>query len=61
MQQRFRSEEPNVFAEEVNEIALSADNDNTIQSTDTIEIYGYETSKDLAFKKKIIKCNNIIK
>ena len=61
MQQRFRSEEPYVFAEEVNEIALSGDNDNTIQSTDTIEIYGYETSKDLAFKKNIIKCNNIIK
>ena len=61
MQQRFRSEEPNVFAEEVNETALSGDNDNTIQSTDTIEIYGYETSKDLAFKKNIIKCNNIIK
>ena len=61
MQQRFRSEEPNAFAEEVNEIALSGDNDNTIQSTDTIEIYGYETSKDLAFKNNIIKCNNIIK
>ena len=55
MQQRFRSEEPNVFAEEVNEIVLSADNDNTIQSTNAIEIYGYETIKDLAFKKNIIK------
>ena len=46
-QQTFRSEKLNVFAEEVNKIATSANNNERIQSIDSIEIYAYETSKDL--------------
>ena len=59
-QQGFRSEKRNVFAEEINKIALSSNDDKRIQSIDSIETYAYEMSKDLACKKKEIKCNNII-
>ena len=54
-QQTFRSEKLNVFAEEVNKIATSANNNERIQSIDSIEIYAYETSKDLLCKKEVIK------
>ena len=36
-QQRFKSEEQNVFTEEVNKIALSANDDKRIQSIDSKE------------------------
>ena len=61
MQQRFRSEKYNVFTEEFNKIALTANDDKRMQSTDSIETYAYGTSKDLVRKKEKIKCNNIIK
>ena len=35
--QRFRSEEHNAFPEDVNKIALSANNDKRIQSIDSVE------------------------
>ena len=60
-QQRFKSERHNVFTEEINKIVLSSDDDKRIQSIDSIETYAYWTSKDLACKKKELKCNNIIK
>ena len=31
-----------------------------MQSTDSIETYAYETSKDLVSEKEEIKCSNII-
>ena len=40
---------------------MSAKDDKRIQSTDSIERYGYRTSKDLVCKKEEIKCNNVIK
>ena len=46
-QQRFRSENHNVFIEEVNRLI------------DSIETYSYGTSKDLVCKKEEIKCNNM--
>ena len=60
-QQRFRSQKHNVFTEEVNKIALSANDDKKIQSTDSLEKYVYGRSKDLICKKEETKCNNIIK
>ena len=32
-----------------------------MQSVDSIEIHEYRMNKDLACKKKEIKCNNVIK
>ena len=44
--QRFRSQRHNAFAEEVEKIALSANDGKRMHSTDSIEIYAYGTSKD---------------
>ena len=52
LQQRFRSEKHNVFTEEVNKIASSANNDKRMQSIDSIETYAYGTSRTLMIKKK---------
>ena len=53
-QQSFRSENHNVFTEEGNKIALSANHDKRIQSIDSMEKYTYGTSKDLlCIKKKL--------
>ena len=35
--------------------------DKVMQSIDSIEIYAYETGKDLVSDKEKIKCNNMIK
>ena len=59
-QQRFRSEKINVFTEEVDKIALRA-NDDRIQSINSTETYTFKTSKDLICKKEEIKCTNTIK
>ena len=45
-QQRFKSERHNVFTEEINNIALSSNDDKIMQSIDLIE-------------KEKTKCNNI--
>ena len=60
-QQRSKSERHNIFTEEVNKIALSANDDKRIQSIDSVETYAYRTSKDLICKKEETKRNNIIK
>ena len=60
-QQRFKSETHNVFTEVINKIALSSNDDKTMQSIDLIDSYAYGTSKDLICQKEKIKCNNIIK
>ena len=51
-QQRFRSEENNIFTEEVNKIALSANDEKKIQLINSIETYAYGTSKKLYIKMK---------
>ena len=51
-QQRFKSESHNVFTEKIYKIAASSNNDQKIQSTDTIEICIYGMSKDLVSEKK---------
>ena len=60
-QQRLKRERHNVFTEEINKIALSSNDDKRMQSIDSIETYGYGTSKDLESKKEEIECNNLIK
>ena len=60
-QQIFESERHNVFTEEINKIPLSSNDDQTMQSIDSIEKYAYEASKDLVSEKEEIECNNIIK
>ena len=60
-QQRFRSNKHNVFTEEVNKIALSANNDKRIRSANSIETYLYGTRENLVRIKEMIKCNNRIK
>ena len=57
----FKSERHNVFAEQINKIALSSNNDKRMQSIYLIETYEYRTCKDLVIEKEKIKCNNIIK
>ena len=58
---RFQSGRYNAFTEEINKIALSSSDDKRMQSIDSIETYGYGTSKDLVSKKEEIECNNLIK
>ena len=60
-QQRFKSERYNVFTEEINKISLRSNDDNRMQSIDSIETYAYGTRKDLVSEKEEIKCNNIMK
>ena len=50
----------NVFPEQVNKIALSANDDKRIQSCDSVERYTYGTNKEILQKKEEIKCNNRI-
>ena len=45
--QRLTSEKHIAFTKEVNEIKLSANDDEKIKSIDLIETYAYGTSKDL--------------
>ena len=60
-QQRFKSENDNVFTEEINSFTLTSNDDKWMQSIDLIETYAYEKSKDLLSEKEEIKCSNIIK
>ena len=47
----FKSEKHNIFTEEINEIALHSNDDERMQSIDSIETYAYGTSKDLVSEK----------
>ena len=60
-QQRFENEKHNVFTEEVNKNALSSNDDERMQSIDSIETYEYGSTKDLVCEEEETKCNNIIK
>ena len=60
-QQRFKNDRHNVFTEDVNEIALSLNDDKIMRSVDSIETYTYGTNKDLISEEEDIKSSNIIK
>ena len=57
----FEKGRHNVFTEEIKKIALSSNDDNRIQSIDSIKKNAYGTSKDLVSKTFKSKCINIIK
>ena len=59
-QLRFKSENQNVFTEQI-KIALSLNINERTQSIDLIETYVYGTSKDLVNEEEEIKSKNIIK
>ena len=50
-QQRLKIQRHNAVTEEINRIDLSSNNDNRIQSIDSIETYTYGTKKYLIQKK----------
>ena len=60
-QQRFKSERHNVFTVEINKISLNSNDEKRMQSTDSVEISAYGTSKDLVSEKEEIKGNNLLK
>ena len=60
-QQIFKSARHSVFTEEINKIALSWNDDKTVQLFDSIETYAYRTSKGLISEKGEINCKNMIK
>ena len=60
-QRRFKIERDNIFNEQIRKIALNSNDDERIQSIDSIETYAFGTSKDLVSEKEAIKCNNMIK
>ena len=59
--QRFKKEKAQCFTEEINNNDLNSNDDKKMKSIDSIEKYGYGTSKDLVSEKEEIKFNNIIK
>ena len=48
MQRRFKSKRHNIFAKEIDKIALTSNDDKRIQSIDSIETYPYGTSRDIS-------------
>ena len=60
-QRRLKIKKQNVFTEEINKIALSANDDKRMQSIDSIETYACGTRKNLMRKKEETKFNNLIK
>ena len=46
------------MSEKINKISLSSNDDKRLQSTDSVETYGYRTSKSLSRIKEKNKCKN---
>ena len=59
LQQRFKSERHDVYAEEVNKIALSSNDDKRLQIFDKITTYPYRTSAGKVFKAELLSKVNI--
>ena len=53
-QQRFKSEAHNVYIEEINEIALSRNDDKRLQTLDKITSYPYGTSAGKVCKTELL-------
>ena len=51
-QQRFKSENHNLFIEKINKITLSLSDDKRMQSMDSIETYAHGVNKDSVCEKE---------
>ena len=58
-QQRFKSKRHNVYAEEINKIALSSNDDKKLQTFDRITSYPYGTSSGKVCKTELLSKVNI--
>ena len=58
-QQRFKSERHDVYSEEVNNIALSSNDDKRLQTPDKITTYPYGTSAGRVCKTELLSKVNI--
>ena len=58
-QQRFKSERHDVYTEEVNKIALSSNDDKSMQTFDKITTYPYGTSPGRVCKTELLSKVNI--
>ena len=59
LQQRFKSERHNIYAEDVNKIALSSNDNKRLQTYDRITSYPYGTSARKVCKTKVLSKVNI--
>ena len=50
-----------VFTEEINKIVLSSNDEERMQSINSVETYAYGTNQELASEKEDIKWSNIVK
>ena len=53
-QQRFKSDHHKVYTEEINEIALSSNDDKTLQTFDKITTYPYGTNAFKVFESEML-------
>ena len=58
-QQRFKSDRHNVYAEEINKIALSSNDDKILQTYDRITSYPYGTNAGKVYKTEMLHKVNI--
>ena len=58
-QQRFKSEEPNVYTEEINKISLSSNDDKWLQTFDRIMSYPHGASIGKVCKTELLEYLNI--
>ena len=58
-QQRFKTEAHNVYTEEINKIALSSNDDKSLQTFDRISSYPYGTSVGKLCKPELLSKVNI--
>ena len=59
-QQRFKRNHHKVYAEEINKIALSSNEDKRLQTSDRIKTYPYGTNAFKVCESEILKCKKLI-
>ena len=59
-QQRFKSDHHKVYTEEINKIALSNNDDNTLQTSDRIKTYPYGTNAFKVCESEMLKYKRLI-